>query len=257
MTNDSEQQMTGADERWAVEGDNGVERFSLWRDGSLLSEHTDCGVRLDVDQLRSLAAAAWGIIAERPADAEGEPLERPRDREWLLGQGEGLGFAAAWPKDAAEFAARWNLWGSEYRDKHVRRFVEYASRHIMNLETAPGFVIENGWIAQAVNGCTCGNGDAYPYGHQPGCGLEPIASVESALNALAALGGMTSSTVWTASYTTADHPRRARVVEIHSAVSAEDALDRAAEQPNAPGRNAIRVIETTNRTITTVQEVQS
>lgn len=238
MTNDNEQQMTNPEQDAKI------------REG--VAEQAESTERL-VEILTDAPARPGN---EATVEILDEGIEQPRDREWLLGQGEGLGFADSWPKDAAEFAARWNLWGPEYRERHVRRYVEYASRHIANLEQAGGMAIEAGWIVEVHRECTCGQGLNAPYGHEPGCGYVPIATVESALVALTALGGAQSSTVWTASYTPADHPRRAHVVEIHSAVSAEDALDRAAAQPNAPGRNAIRVIETTNRTITSVREVQ-
>jgi hypothetical protein len=249
--NDNEQQMTSTDERWSAD-DGGNERFSLWADGTLASEHLDCGVHLDADQLRALSAAASDVANEHTATVSSG---QTRDREWLLGAGEGLGFAAGWPSDAAEFAARWNLWGSEYRDKHVRRFVEYAERHIRNLEQAPGLVIENGWIAQVVDSCTCGNGDAYPYGHQPGCGLEPIATVESALVALATIGTMTTSTFWTAEFP--DPAGGVGTIVVGSSVSAEHALEQARQQPGAPGANAIKVTEQVTRTVVTTSEVQA
>ncbi|MCS6570309.1 hypothetical protein NYQ35_16000 [Curtobacterium flaccumfaciens pv. flaccumfaciens] len=48
--------MTG--EQWAAERQNGVERLSLWADGSIVSEHTDCTVQLTPTELRALATAA-------------------------------------------------------------------------------------------------------------------------------------------------------------------------------------------------------
>lgn len=35
------------------------------------------------------------------------------------------------------------------------------------------FVIAYGYLCEKVDGCTCGFGGA-PYGHEPGCGLEPL-----------------------------------------------------------------------------------
>lgn len=34
-------------------------------------------------------------------------------------------------------------------------------------------VIMHGYLCQSVDTCTCGYG-GYPYGHEPGCGLEPL-----------------------------------------------------------------------------------
>lgn len=220
------------------------------------SEHQMTTTEQDAAVRAGIAGQAASTNRLVDALTEGHPdADVIRDGAWLTGAGEDLGFAGAWPGDAAEFAARWNLWGAEYRDRFVRRYVEYASRHIRNLEETGGMVIEAGWICEVHRECTCGDGGAY--GHEPGCGLVPIATVESALVALATIGGMTSSTMWTASYTPTDHPDRARIVEVHSAVSAEDALDRASQQPGAPGRNAIRVTEHVTRTVVTMSEVQA
>jgi hypothetical protein len=41
----------------------------------------------------------------------------------------------------------------------------------------------NGWLAEEVDGCNCDGGAGEP--HRPECGLEPIATVEDALTALA------------------------------------------------------------------------
>ena len=40
----------------------------------------------------------------------------------------------------------------------------------MNVDT---LVIMHGYLCQSVDTCTCGYG-GYPYGHEPGCGLEPL-----------------------------------------------------------------------------------
>ncbi|WPH57691.1 hypothetical protein [Mycobacterium phage WXIN] len=34
------------------------------------------------------------------------------------------------------------------------------------------------WLARAVNACTCYGGGDHNYGHEPGCGYEPLARVE-------------------------------------------------------------------------------
>lgn len=62
----------GAEEVWAAQRDNGVERFSLWADGDLASEHVGCFVRLEAAELHALA-----IAANRVADA----LERGQNAD--------------------------------------------------------------------------------------------------------------------------------------------------------------------------------
>lgn len=43
------------------------------------------------------------------------------------------------------------------------------------------------WLAYPVNKCTCYGGDAH-YGHEPGCGYEPMATIGEVKAALIAAG---------------------------------------------------------------------
>lgn len=43
------------------------------------------------------------------------------------------------------------------------------------------------WFVQEANGCTCYGGDAH-YGHEPGCGYEPLIKMEELKAALAGAG---------------------------------------------------------------------
>lgn len=52
------------EEVWAADGEPVYERFALYSDGDLISEHMDCGVRLTANHLRTLAATALNV-AER------------------------------------------------------------------------------------------------------------------------------------------------------------------------------------------------
>jgi hypothetical protein len=54
------------------------------------------------------------------------------------------------------------------------------------MSDAPEYAIESGWLVEVVKEHTCGAGDGM-YGHEPGCGLIPIAKVDDLLAAEAKL----------------------------------------------------------------------
>ena len=47
----------------------------------------------------------------------------------------------------------------------------------MSEQRARRLEIVNGWLVESVNYCTCYGGDA-PYGHEPGCGYEPLENLQ-------------------------------------------------------------------------------
>lgn len=49
-------------------------------------------------------------------------------------------------------------------------------------EGSAEYVVINGWLAELVSGCTCGAGGTY--GHEPGCGAEPLVQVTALLDAV-------------------------------------------------------------------------
>lgn len=46
-------------------------------------------------------------------------------------------------------------------------------RKLLELHPTAGYSIVNGWLVEEANGCTCGTPGG-PYGHEPGCGYEPL-----------------------------------------------------------------------------------
>jgi hypothetical protein len=54
-----------------------------------------------------------------------------------------------------------------------------APRVVTGVEGEPEYSIMNGWLVEFANACTCYGGG--PYGHESGCGYEPIAKVEDLL----------------------------------------------------------------------------
>ena len=50
--------------------------------------------------------------------------------------------------------------------------------------TGEDFIVRGGWLCEVVPHCTCGTHLPAVYGHEPGCGVEPIASVEQIMQAL-------------------------------------------------------------------------
>lgn len=52
------------------------------------------------------------------------------------------------------------------------------------LEGIETWSVVGDWVAVSVNQCTCWGGDAH-YGHQPGCGFEPVGKVDEPIMKLA------------------------------------------------------------------------
>jgi hypothetical protein len=50
-----------------------------------------------------------------------------------------------------------------------------------NEAAATKYAIDSGWLVEVVNEHTCGAGDGM-YGHEPGCGLIPVATVDDLLH---------------------------------------------------------------------------
>lgn len=48
------------------------------------------------------------------------------------------------------------------------------------------YAVVGDWLVESTGGCTCGAGEGI-YGHEPGCGQEPIARVSELLDQAAAL----------------------------------------------------------------------
>ncbi|KAB7761783.1 hypothetical protein [Mycolicibacterium mucogenicum] len=55
------------------------------------------------------------------------------------------------------------------------------------MTTSARYSVCGEWFVQEANGCTCYGGDAH-YGHEPGCGYEPLIKLEDLKAALAPAG---------------------------------------------------------------------
>lgn len=55
------------------------------------------------------------------------------------------------------------------------------------MSNATGYSVYGEWFVQEASGCTCYGGDAH-YGHEPGCGYEPLIKLDELKAALAASG---------------------------------------------------------------------
>ena len=52
------------------------------------------------------------------------------------------------------------------------------------------YAVENGWLVELVNEHTCGAGPGSGAGHEPGCGMIPIDTVENLLRSSAATAAL-------------------------------------------------------------------